>query len=170
MSNNFETFNGLDADLPGIPQEETHQIVAFVIDGQHYGIDIMAVREIRNWTGVTQLPNTPDYMMGVINLRGVIVPVVDMKIRFGLSRSEPTTANVVVIVAIGGKLHGLLVDSVSDIVTTKVSDISAIPAALGQSQNPLLSGLITVGGEMMALVALERMITPAAQGTATIAA
>jgi purine-binding chemotaxis protein CheW len=139
-------------------QPRNFQTVAFVIGGQHYCIDIMSVREIRNWTGVTELPNTADYMMGVINLRGVIVPIIDLKARFGLGSSLPTPAHVVVIVALGDKLHGLLVDGVSDIVTCKEEEVSPIPEALGQAQNPLLSGLITMGEQMMAVVALDRLI------------
>lgn len=146
-------------------QANTFQSVAFVIGEQHYCIDIMSVREIRNWTGVTGLPNTAAYMMGVINLRGVIVPIIDLKARFGLGNTAPTPSHVVVVVALGERLHGLLVDSVSDIVTCNVDDIAPIPEALGQSHNPLLSGLITTGEEMMAVISLERVIAPGAVGS-----
>jgi purine-binding chemotaxis protein CheW len=139
--------------------ESTIQTVAFMIDSQHYCIDIMQVREIRNWTGVTELPNTPDYMLGVFNLRGVILPIIDLKARFGLGKSVPTSVHAVVIVSLGGKLHGLLVDSVSDIITCREKDVSPIPEALGQAQNPLLSGIITTGDQLMAIVALERLIS-----------
>jgi purine-binding chemotaxis protein CheW len=149
---------------------ETFQSVAFVIDDQHYCIDIMAVREIRNWTGVTALPNTPRYILGVMNLRGVIVPIIDLKARFGLGASSPTPAHVVVVVSIGGKLHGIVVDGVSDIMTCKTSDIVPIPEALGQSNNPLLSGLITLPDHMMAVVALERMLPSADQFVSAAAA
>jgi purine-binding chemotaxis protein CheW len=146
-------------------QGNTFQSVAFVIGEQHYCIDIMSVREIRNWTGVTGLPNTAAYMMGVINLRGVIVPIIDLKARFGLGSSTPTPAHVVVVVALGERLHGLLVDSVSDIVTCKAEEVSPIPEAIGQSQNPLLSGLITIGDQMMAVIALDKVIAPGVTGS-----
>ena len=144
----------------------TFQCVAFSIGEHHYCIDIMSVREIRNWSGVTELPNTVEYMRGVINLRGVIVPIIDLRARFGQGLIEPTPAHVVVVVAIGDRLHGLLVDSVSDILTVKRTDIAPIPETLGQSQSPLLDGLITEGEQMMAIVALDRLLAGSAEAVA----
>jgi purine-binding chemotaxis protein CheW len=141
----------------------TFQCVAFTIGDHHYCIDIMSVREIRNWTGVTELPNTPGYMRGVINLRGIIVPIIDLRARFGQGLIEPTPSHVVVVVAIGDRLHGLLVDSVSDILTVKREDIAAIPETAGQSQSPLLDGLITQGEQMLAIVALDRLLAISAE-------
>jgi len=144
----------------------TFQCVAFTIGGHHYCIDIMSVREIRNWTGVTELPNTAEFMRGVINLRGIIVPIIDLRARFGQGLIEPTPSHVVVVVAIGDRLHGLLVDSVSDILTVKRSDIAPIPETAGQSQSPLLDGLITQGEQMLAVVALERLLDSGAEAIA----
>lgn len=141
----------------------TFQCVAFTIGDRHYCIDIMSVREIRNWTGVTELPNTAEFMRGVINLRGIIVPIIDLRARFGQGLIEPTPSHVVVVVAIGDRLHGLLVDSVSDILTVKRSDIAPIPETGGQSQSPLLGGLITQGEQMLALVALDRLLAGSAE-------
>lgn len=145
------------------------QCVAFSIAAHHYCIDIMSVREIRNWTGVTELPNTAEFMRGVINLRGVIVPIIDLSARFGQGLIEPTSSHVVVVVAIGDRLHGLLVDSVSDILTVKRSAIAPIPESLGQSQCPLLDGLITEGDQMMAIVALDRLLAATAETAAPAA-
>jgi purine-binding chemotaxis protein CheW len=144
-------------------QARSLQFVAFVIDGQHYCTDIMAVREIQNWNGVTPLPNTAIYMLGVINLRGVIVPIIDLKARLGLGSSTPGPTHVVVVVSLGGKLHGLLVDGVSDIVSCKAAEVAEIPETLGQLHNPFLSGLVTKDDSMMAVVALERLIAPAGE-------
>ncbi len=141
----------------------TFQCVAFTIGDHHYCIDIMSVREIRNWTGVTELPNTVAFMRGVINLRGIIVPIIDLRSRFGQGLIEPTPSHVVVVVAIGDRLHGLLVDSVSDILTVKREDIAAIPETAGQSQSPLLDGLITQGEQMLAIVALDRLLDSSAE-------
>ena len=88
-----------DADL--------RQFVSFVIGEQHYCVDIMAVREIKAWTGTTALPNSPAHIRGVINLRGAIVPVIDLRKRFGQELTEPTPAHVVVIVAVGDVQNGL---------------------------------------------------------------
>jgi purine-binding chemotaxis protein CheW len=160
---------GLRASFTSTQQEKLNQFVAFELAGQQYCVDIMSVREIRNWGGITQLPNTPDHVMGVINLRGIIVPVIDMRVKFHVGRSNPTSANVVVVVSLHDALHGLLVDSVADIVSCKLSDIVPMPESLGEIQNPLLEGLITVNGEMLAIVSLDRVIE-SASAAKTIAA
>ncbi len=134
------------------------QFVAFTIGEQNYCVDIMSVREIRAWTGATPLPNTADYVRGVINLRGSIVPIVDLRTRFGQGETDPTKSHVVVIVAIEERLNGLLVDSVSDILTVSAEDIAAIPETDVGSRVRYLDGLITEEDRMVALIALDRVI------------
>jgi len=134
------------------------QFVAFTIGEQNYCVDIMSVREIRAWTGATPLPNTADYVRGVINLRGSIVPILDLRIRFGQGETDPTTSHVVVIVAIEERLNGLLVDSVSDILSVSADDIAAIPETDVGSRVRYLEGLITEEDRMVALIALDRVI------------
>lgn len=158
QENKKELFNSAPHETRSVAGDGVFQCVAFSIGESHYGIDIMSVREIRNWTGVTELPNTAEYVRGVINLRGVIVPIIDLKARFGQGLITPTASHVVVIVAIGERLHGLLVDSVSDILTVKHSDISPIPESLGQSQNELLRGLVSQGETMMAIMSLNHLL------------
>ena len=143
---------------PGIHDSTMSQFVAFTIGEQNYCVDIMSVREIRAWTGATPLPNTADYVRGVINLRGSIVPIVDLRIRFGLGETEPTKSHVVVIVAIEDRLNGLLVDSVSDILSVSADDIAAIPETDVGSRVRYLDGLITKEDRMVALIALDRVI------------
>src|SRR5437764_1187619 len=91
---------------------DLQQFVSFTVSEQNYCVDIMAVREIKAWTGVTTLPNSPSYVRGVVNLRGTIVPVIDLRMRFGQGRTETSPGHVVVIVAIGEAQNGLLVDGV----------------------------------------------------------
>ena len=134
------------------------QFVAFTIGEQNYCVDIMSVREIRAWTGATPLPNTADYVRGVINLRGSIVPIVDLRTRFGQGETDPTKSHVVVIVAIEERLNGLLVDSVSDILTVSAENIAAIPETDVGSRVRYLDGLITEEDRMVALIALDRVI------------
>ena len=134
------------------------QFVAFTIGDQNYCVDIMSVREIRAWTGATPLPNTADYVRGVINLRGSIVPIVDLRTRFGQGETDPTKSHVVVIVAIEERLNGLLVDSVSDILTVSAENIAAIPETDVGSRVRYLDGLITEEDRMVALIALDRVI------------
>lgn len=143
---------------PASHDSATTQFVAFTIGEQNYCVDIMSVREIRAWTGATPLPNTADYVRGVINLRGSIVPIVDLRTRFGLGETEPTTSHVVVIVAIEERLNGLLVDSVSDILSVSADDIAAIPDTDVGSRVRYLDGLITEEDRMVALIALDRVI------------
>ena len=140
-----------DADL--------RQFVSFVIGEQHYCVDIMAVREIKAWTGTTALPNSPAHIRGVINLRGAIVPVIDLRKRFGQELTEPTPSHVVVIVAVGDVQNGLLVDGVSDIVTVNKKDIAPIPNMEGEDKNPYFQGLITGQEKLVAVISLDHLIT-----------
>jgi purine-binding chemotaxis protein CheW len=140
-----------DADL--------RQFVSFMVGEQQYCVDIMAVREIKAWTGTTALPNSPAHIRGVINLRGAIVPVIDLRKRFGQELTEPTPSHVVVIVAIGDIQNGLLVDGVSDIVTVNRKDIAPIPSMEGEDKNPYFQGLITGQEKLVAVIALDQLIT-----------
>jgi purine-binding chemotaxis protein CheW len=151
----YEDLHGLqtpadDADL--------RQFVSFVVGDQHYGVDIMAVREIKAWTGTTPLPNSPAHVRGVINLRGAIVPVIDLRKRFGHELTEATSSHVVVIVAIGDIQNGLLVDAVSDIVTVNRKDIAPIPSMDGEDRNPYFQGLITGLESLVAIIALDQLV------------
>ena len=103
------------------------QFVSFAIGDDHYGVDIMAVREIKGWSSVTQLPNQPDYMRGVLNLRGVMVPIVDLRCRFGQGLTDATPMHVVIVVQIGIKTVGLLADRVLDIVAVDAAQIQPVP-------------------------------------------
>jgi purine-binding chemotaxis protein CheW len=143
---------------PGSHDSAMSQFVAFTIGEQNYCVDIMSVREIRAWTGATPLPNTAEHVRGVINLRGSIVPIVDLRIRFGQGETEPTSSHVVVIVAIEERLNGLLVDSVSDILSVSADDIAEIPETDIGSRVCYLDGLITEEDRMVAVIALDRVI------------
>lgn len=135
---------------------DTRQFVTFLLGEQQYCVDIMAVREIRASNVITPLPSAPDYVRGVTNLRGTIVPIIDLRTRFGLGRTE-ITQGVVVVVMIGGRLNGLLVDGVSDILTVRQADISAIPETDGENRNPYFDGLVTQNDTMLIVVALDRL-------------
>ena len=145
----------------GSAPEATSQYVAFSIGEQDYCVDIMSVREIRTWTGTTPLPNTADFVRGVINLRGIILPIIDLRARFGQGDTDPTKNHVVVIVAVGGRLVGLLVDAVLDILTVREGEIAPIPDTGGEERNPYLGGLITQEDRMVAMIALERLVQQA---------
>ncbi len=95
------------------------QLIAFSIGEQAYGVEITTVREIRAWNGATPLPNTKEFVRGVVNLRGTIVPIFDLRARFGAGVTEATKTHVVVVLAVGEKWIGILVDAVSDILTVQ---------------------------------------------------
>ncbi len=147
-----------EAGIPEAGADDTVQLIAFALGEQHFCVDIMSVREIRAWTGITELPNTAAFVRGVINLRGVIVPIIDLRTRFGQGETDPSKSHVVVIVEVGDKLNGLLVDAVTDILTIRVDDIQAIPETDGDTENPYLDGLIRQKNGMVALIALDRLI------------
>lgn len=135
------------------------QLITFNIGESAYGVDIMVVQEIRVWSETTTLPNMPPSVRGVINLRGVIVPIFDMRDRFGQGVTEPTNKHVVIIVAVEDKTIGLLVDAVSDILTVAETDIRTVPEADAGPEYEFLRGLIGVNDLMVALIEPKRLFS-----------
>jgi purine-binding chemotaxis protein CheW len=134
------------------------QFISFAIGSDQYGVDIMAVREIKGWTDITHLPNQPEYVRGVLNLRGVIVPIVDLRCRFGQGQTEATATHIVIIVQIAARLVGLLADRVLDIVSFDNSKVQAVPRIAAASRVNFLSGLVTVDDTMIALIDLRYLL------------
>src|ERR1700756_570166 len=135
------------------------QFISFAIGDDQYGVDIMAVREIKEWTEITHLPKQPDYVRGVLNLRGVIVPIIDLRCRFGQGLTEATPLHIVIIVQIGAKPIGLLADRVLDIVSLDESQIQPVPRIAQASRVEFLSGLVTIEGAMIALIDLPNLLS-----------
>ncbi|MTI08858.1 chemotaxis protein CheW [Curvivirga aplysinae] len=128
------------------------QFVTFTIGSEEYGVDIMSVREIKGWSETTMLPNTPEYMRGVLNLRGLIVPIFDLRCRFGGGFTEVTNLHVVIIITVGERFVGILVDAVSDILTIEADEVRGVPKMERRVDNEFLSGLVTVEERMVALL------------------
>jgi purine-binding chemotaxis protein CheW len=139
-------------------EDERQQFVTFSLNGQHYCVDIMSVREIRMLQAITPLPGAPESVRGVINLRGTIVPICDPRLRFGQGRTDITASHAVVVVAVQGRLTGLLVDEVLDIVTVTRSEVAPVPDADGGRRNPFFHGLITQNEQMLIVIDLERLV------------
>lgn len=137
--------------------DESRQFVSFTIGSEEYGIDIMAVREIKGWSDTTMLPNAPEYMRGVLNLRGLIVPIFDLRRRFGGRKTETTKMHVIIIVAVGDRMLGILVDTVSDILTVATDEIRKVPKMDRRVDDEYLSGLVTVKERMVALLDVEKL-------------
>jgi purine-binding chemotaxis protein CheW len=134
------------------------EFISFAIDADQYGVDIMAVQEIKGWSGVTRLPRQPDYMRGVLNLRGVMVPIIDLRCRFSQGLTDATPTHIVIIVQVQGKTAGLLADQVLDIISVDTAQIQPVPRLSRDGRTDFLSGLVTVDDAMVALIDLGRLV------------
>jgi purine-binding chemotaxis protein CheW len=138
------------------------QLISFAIGDDQYGVDIMAVREIKGWTEITHLPRQPDYVRGVLNLRGVIVPIIDLRCRFGQGLTQATPLHIVIIVQIAAKPIGLLADRVLDIVSLDQAQVQPVPRIAQSARVAFLSGLATIEGSMIALIDLPNLLSTTA--------
>ncbi len=127
------------------------EFVSFAVDDEQYGVSITDVREIKGWTWVTHLPKQPDYVRGVLNLRGAMVLIIDLRCRFGRGTTEATPRHVMIIVQIGAPSVGILADRVLDIVSVESAKIQAVPQVTRDQRSELFSGLVTVEEGMIAL-------------------
>jgi purine-binding chemotaxis protein CheW len=149
----------------------TKQFVTFTLGAAEYGIDIMVVREIKGWTDTTMIPNAPAYVRGVVNLRGVIVPIFDLRARFDMGLTVPSKMHVVIIVAAGIRTVGLLVDTVSDIISIDPKAIRPVPEMGLPTEDQFLEGLVAMDDRMVTLVSLAGLFgNHAAKGEARGAA
>jgi purine-binding chemotaxis protein CheW len=135
------------------------QLISFAIGDEQYGVDIMAVREIKGWSQITHLPRQPDYMRGVLNLRGVMVPIIDLRCRFGQGMTEATPLHIVIVVQIGTRHVGMLADRVLDIVSFNRSQMQQVPRVAETSRADFLSGLVTIESGMIALIDLSNLLS-----------
>lgn len=135
----------------------TRQFISFTIGDEEYGVDIMAIREIKGWTATTELPDTPSFIRGVINLRGAIVPILDLRARFRGQRTEARDRHVIIVVTMGSRIAGILVDAVADIITVQTDAIQPVPQLDGTAAAGFLAGLVTEQDRMVALLDLDRI-------------
>jgi purine-binding chemotaxis protein CheW len=118
----------------------------------------MAVREIKGWSEITHLPRQPEYVRGVLNLRGAIVPIIDLRCRFGQGLTEASPLHIVIIVQIAARQVGLLADRVLDIVSFEASQVQPVPRIANGSRANFLAGLVTVDSGMIALIDLPNLL------------
>jgi purine-binding chemotaxis protein CheW len=150
--------NQASDDASGSASDLT-ELISFAIGDDQYGVDIMAVREIKGWSDITHLPKQPDYMRGVLNLRGAMVPIIDLRCRFGQGLTEATPFHVVIVVQIGATLVGLLADRVLDIVAFEASKIQPVPQIAENTQTDFLCGLLTIEDGMIAMIDLPALLS-----------
>ena len=137
------------------------EYLVFTLGTEEYGIDILKVQEIRSYETVTRIANAPDFFKGVTNLRGVIVPIVDLRLKFDLANVRYDHQTVVIILNVAGRVVGIVVDGVSDVLTLTGEDIKAAPEFGVSVSNEHLTGLGSVEGRMLILIDIERMMTSA---------
>ena len=148
-------------------QVSQQQFTTFTVGAEEYGIPILTVREIKGWSETKPLPDSPPHMRGVISLRGLIVPIFDMRARFGHGITECTKTHVVIIVVVTGRLIGILVDTVQDILTVETQNIQPAPQTDRMVDNDYLDGIVMLGERMVSLLSLERLfdVSKVADGT-----
>lgn len=136
-----------------------HELITFGIANQQFGIDIMTVREIRAWSPVTRLPRVPDYVAGVVNLRGAVLPVVDLAARLGWTATEATPRNPIIVIEHEGQLRGLIVHDVADIVSIEAGSLQH-PEGMGhEAITHFLEGIAPLGEEMVMVLNLTRLMS-----------
>ncbi|MDE3114740.1 MAG: purine-binding chemotaxis protein CheW [Pseudomonadota bacterium] len=133
------------------------QFITFWLGEQEFGADIMSIREIRGWTATTELPHAPNYVLGVINLRGMVLPVVDLKARMGRGRTDATAKNVIIVVRCAEQTMGVLVDAVSDILSVTESDIQVTPELARDADSEFVEGIAVLDQRMVTILSMERL-------------
>jgi purine-binding chemotaxis protein CheW len=134
------------------------ELMAFRIGAQEFCVDIVSVREIRGWTPATALPHSPMFVRGVINLRGVVLPIVDLAARLGLASVEPTSRHVIIVAQIGQQIVGLLVDAVSEILTVTDDMIQPTPDVASEMAKTFVRGVLAINERMISLIALDEIL------------
>lgn len=137
------------------------EYLTFVLGKESYGLEILKVQEIRGYDAVTKIANTPDFIKGVVNLRGRIVPIVDLRIKFHLGKVDYDEFTVVIILNLGGRIVGMVVDGVSDVMNLQEEQIRTVPDIVASIDTKFITGLATVDEKMFILVDIERLMNSA---------
>lgn len=135
------------------------EVVTFTLGKEEYGIDIQRVQELRGYDAVTRIANAPDYIKGVVNLRGIIVPIIDMRIKFNLGTPSYDQFTVVIVLNIRGRVVGMVVDSVSDVITLSAEQIKPPPEMGAALDTDYLIGLGTLDERMLILVDIDKLMS-----------
>ena len=146
-----------------LADDTSSEFLTFVLGHEEYGVDILMVQEIRSYEGVTRLPEAPDYIKGVINLRGTIVPVIDMRLKFHLA-AEYSALTVMIVLSVADRVVGMVVDSVSDVVRLGSEQVRAVPELGATIDRQFLTGIGTLDERMLILLDIERLMVSAEMG------
>ena len=137
----------------------TSQFLTFLLGAEQYGVEILKVREIRGYSAVTPIPNTTSYIKGVINLRGTVVPVVDLRAKFSMSTAEYNKFTVIIVVTVGAKVTGLVVDAVSDVLDVPAAEMRVAPDLGARVDTRFIRGMATIGDQMTVLLDIDRLLS-----------
>lgn len=164
QSNSGSTMNQDVAATVDLHADTTsQQFLTFVLGDENYAVDILRVQEIKGWSPVTHIPNTPEYMRGVLNLRGTIVPIVDLRMRFNMSSVEYTELTVVVVLSVKAegreRILGIVVDGVSDVLSVKDEEVKPTPDFGGTISTEYIKGLVTVDEDMVMLLDIDLLLS-----------
>jgi purine-binding chemotaxis protein CheW len=167
---------GLESAAKGLNQQiglttDGGQFLTFQLGEELYGVDILRVQELKGYTTVTKIPNTPSYIKGVMNLRGTIVPIVELRVTFGMETVDYTMLSVIVVVVVRDRIMGLVVDSVSDVLNISQKDIQAPPDFGTKVNVSFLNGIAKCGDKLVALLNIDRLLSESEmQKVVTVAA
>jgi purine-binding chemotaxis protein CheW len=140
-------------------REATREVLVFVLGKEEYGVDILKVQEIRGYEKVTPLPAAPAYLKGVVNLRGIIVPVIDLRVKFGMANPAYDASTVMVVLRIAARVIGIVVDGVSDVMRLSPADVKPAPELGTLVDSSYLAGLATLDERMILLVDIEKFLS-----------
>lgn len=135
-----------------------HQFLTFALASEEYGVEILRVQEIKGYSAITPLPNAPSHVKGVMNLRGAVVPVIDLRVKFGLGDRAYDKFTVIIVVTVGTRIVGLLVDAVSDVLSFAADDVSPPPALDSSLDTSFLRGIAKVDERLIALLDIDRVV------------
>jgi purine-binding chemotaxis protein CheW len=143
----------------GLATTKAMEVLAFTLGHEEYGIDIQKVQELRGYDTVTRIANAPEHIKGVVNLRGIIVPIIDMRIKFNLGTPTYDQFTVVIILSLANRVMGMVVDSVSDVITLSPEQIKPAPEMGSVLDTGYLIGLGTIDARMLILVDIDKLMS-----------
>jgi purine-binding chemotaxis protein CheW len=146
-------------------EADTQQFLTFKLAGEEYGVGILSVQEIRGWSAVTAIPHSPAWLLGVINLRGAVVPIIDLRIKFNFAKAEYNEFTVVIILNVGERVVGVVVDGVSDVITLGREQIKPAPSLGNNTDTSHIIGFGTLDDRMRILMDVERLMASADLGS-----
>lgn len=153
-----QTMNAVNPQPP-VATPVANEFLTFRLGHEEYGIEILKVQEIRGYDAITQIANSPEFIKGVVNLRGIIVPIVDMRIKFDLGPAQYDQFTVVIILNVAGRVMGMVVDGVSDVLTLEDEQIRPTPGLGSIIDTEYIMGLGTVDERMLILIDIEKLMS-----------